>query len=200
MNHAIEYFSRQFDRQIHAADYTLNDFERLALRYLDGEVLDLGCGMGNLSVAAAERGHAVTAYDACGAAIADLQRRASARALPVVAQRADLSGWSAGRTWDSVVSIGLLMFLDCGAAGRLIDEIERAVRPGGVCVLNVCIQGTTFMAMFDDRARCLFEPDALLRRFASWHVLEHRIDDYASVEPGRIKRFATLVARRPRLV
>lgn len=199
MNHAIEYFSRQFDRQVRAADYALNAFEERALQVLEGEVLDLGCGMGNLALAAAGRGHAVTACDACEIAIADLRRRAAERSLPLAAHCTDLSAWSATRTWDSVVSIGLLMFLDRAGAWRLLDEIERAVAPGGVCVLNACIEGTTFMTMFDAQAHCLFAPDALLRRFAAWRILDHRIDEFESVEPGRVKRTATLIACRPRL-
>lgn len=197
MNHAIEYFSRQFGRQVRAAQYDLNAFEERALNYLEGDVLDLGCGLGNLALAAAAHGHRVTAYDACDVAIADLRRRAAARSLPVSAFRADLSNWRTSRTYHSVVSIGMLMFLDCATAWRLIDQIERAVRPGGLCFLNLCIRGTTFMTMFDAKAHCLFEPEALIGRFAGWQVLEHRIDDFESIEPGRIKRSATLVARRP---
>lgn len=199
MNHAIEFFSRQFDRQVHAAKYDLNVFERRALDVVEGDVLDLGCGLGNLAMAAAELGHRVTAYDACRIAIGDLRRRAAARALPVKAFRAELSRWRAARTYDSVVSIGLLMFLDCTRAWRVIDQIEHSVRPGGLCFLNLCIEGTTFMTMFDAEAHCLFEPDALLRRFAGWRILDHRIDEFESIEPGKVKRSSTLIARRPLL-
>lgn len=196
-NRAVDFFSHQFDRQIEAHEYALNVFEQRALPYLLGDVLDLGCGLGNLALAAAEHGCRVTALDACNRAVEDLRRRASERALPVQAAWADLAEWTAPQAYDAVASIGLLMFLDCDHAMRVLAEIQRAVRPGGVAIVNVLVEGTTFMKMFDESAHCLFAPDMLPSRFAGWEVLDHRIEDFEAADPGTIKRFSTLIARRP---
>ncbi len=107
----IDFFARQFERQIAAADYALNPFETWILPHLSGRVLDLGCGLGNLSLAAARAGHEVDALDGCAQAVADLARRAQALALPVRVGQADLQHWRAGRCWDSVVSLSVALLV-----------------------------------------------------------------------------------------
>ena len=49
-NKSIAFFDSQFQRQILSQDYKLNPFEARALEHLSGAVLDLGCGLGNLTV------------------------------------------------------------------------------------------------------------------------------------------------------
>lgn len=195
-DHGIDFFRRQFDRQIGAHEYALNPFESWALPYLSGVTLDLGCGLGNLALAAARRGAQVTALDACANAVADLQRRADAEGVAVRAATADLSCWRAAQPYDAVVAIGLLMFFRCADARRVLQEIRRAVRPGGVAAVNVLVEGTTYMDMFDPRRHCLFAPDELARTFADWSVLLARIDDFDAPR-GLRKRFSTVIARRP---
>ena len=182
----LSFFSAQFDRQIADGQYDLNPFERLALPYMTGNVLDLGCGLGNLAIAAGRQGARVTALDACGNAVDDLAQRALALDLPVWVRQADLDGWRPEEEWDAVACIGLLMFF----------ARRNAVKPGGVAIVNVLMEGTTFKAMFDPDSYHLFTREELRAPFANWSLLEDREDGFDA--PGNtVKRFRTLVARRP---
>jgi len=196
-SHGVAFFREQFEHQIGAADYRLNPFEQWALPHLRGTVLELGCGLGNLTLAAARGGLAVTALDACPNAVADLARRALAERLDVRVAQTDQAQWQATQEFDTVVAIGLLMFFACDDGRRVLQQMRRAVRPGGTVVVNVLVEGTTFMAMFDPQQYCLFPPRELAQTFADWDIVLDRLDDFPA--PGAsTKRFATLIARRPR--
>lgn len=196
MNRSTEFFDRQFRAQALAPPPGLNPFEAMALPLLGGDVLDFGCGLGQLALAAARRGCRVTAFDASAAAIGQLQRRAVAERLPLHAEVADLRLRGPGADYDAVVCIGLLMFFDCPTAWRVLGELQDHVRPGGLAVVNVLVEGTTYRDMFDPDEHCLFAPGAIVERFAGWQVLVDEQRDFDA--PGAtIKRFATLVARKP---
>jgi tellurite methyltransferase len=194
LNPSVDFFDRQFGLQVQAGDYALNPFERAILPHVRGEVLDLGCGLGNLALAAAQAGCKVTALDASPTAIADLARRSAALGLPVEAVVADLRRYKASRQYDSVVAIGLLMFFRCAEARAVLAQIREAVRPRGIAAINVLIEGTTYLAMFDPSGHCLFGRDELTAAFDGWEVLLSRHEDFPA--PGdTLKRFHTLVAR-----
>jgi tellurite methyltransferase len=195
-SHSIEFFGEQFKRQIAKGDYGLNPFETLALPYLKGRVLDLGCGLGNLSIAAAGAGASVTAIDAAEDAVIDLDRRGRQGGLDITAKRADLRGWRAAKAYDAVACIGLLMFFDRPAAIEGLQAVHDAVKPGGVVVVNVLATGTTFMGMFDPKGYHLFSREEILGPFESWERLVLREDEFPA--PGdTVKRFLTLISRRP---
>lgn len=194
---SVRFFDAQFRRQLAAGDLALNPFELATLPHLHGQVLDAGCGLGNLSVAAAERGCSVLALDASESAVAHLRALAAARGLPLRAECVDLRSYEPPATaFDAVVSIGLLMFFDCATAQRQLARLLAAVRPGGVAAINVLVEGTTYLDAFGGDACCLFGRDEIAQAFAAtWQVIEQRLDEFEA-PGGRLKRFSTVIARR----
>jgi tellurite methyltransferase len=193
---SVRFFDTQFQRQAAAGEFGLNPFEARALPYLRGKIIDLGCGLGNLAYAAAVRGAHVLALDASPAAIESLKSRALAGALSIDARVADLSDHVPEGGFDTVVAIGLFMFFPCPVARRQLARALEAVRPGGTLILNVLIEGTTFMGMFDAKAGyCLFGEEELPQALAGWQVLEDSVEQFPA--PDGIKRFRTMIARRP---
>jgi tellurite methyltransferase len=194
--HSVSFFDAQFRRQAGDAALALNPFELLALPYLHGEVLDFGCGLGNLAFAAAGRGCKVTALDASPAAIEHIRARAATGGAAVSASLADLRDHPLARDYDCIVSIGLLMFFDCATAARVLSELQARVRPGGLAVVNVLVEGTTYLEMFDPAGHCLWPAQELEARFAGWHLERAESADFEA-PLGTLKRFCTVVARKP---
>ena len=192
----IEFFDRQFKRQVHDKNAALNPFEQAALPHLHGRLLDFGCGMGQLSIAAARAGCSVLALDASEVAIEHLRTIAIEENLKIDARKADLRDYTLDEDFDSIASIGLLMFFDCDTAQRSLAALKTHLRPGGTMVVNVLVQGTTYMEMFDQNSYCLFAREALSSGFAGWEILSSELSDFAA--PGGLnKSFSTVVARKP---
>jgi tellurite methyltransferase len=195
---SIRFFDTQFQRQVRDGDLALNPFEQQALPFLSGRVLDYGCGLGNLAVAAARRGCSVDALDASRTAIEHLRHVARAESLPIRAAEADLRTHELREDYDAIVCIGLLMFFDCPTAFAQLHMLQSHVRPGGVAVVNVLVEGTTFLDMFDPAGHCLFARGEMPERFAEWEILRCAHEDFPAANE-RIKSFVTMVARKPRL-
>lgn len=196
MPSTIDFFDQQFRSAPPDALLKLNPFEEKALPFLRGEVLDFGCGMGNLAFAAAAQGCRVTALDGSASAIAHVRARAAAEGAAVSAMQADLRRHPVQGRFDGVVSIGLLMFFDCASATSVLADLQARVRPGGYAAINLLVEGTTFLDMFDPASHCLWPAPELAARFAGWDILLSEIGDF-SAPRGTVKRFATVVARKP---
>lgn len=193
---SVRFFDEQFRRQVAAGEDALNPFEAAALPHLHGSVLDYGCGLGNLAVRAARRGCEVTALDASPTAIEHLRALAAREGLRLRAEVADLRTYELSRAYDAVVCIGLLMFFDRPAALSQLAQLQAHVRPGGVAVVNVLVEGTTFMEMFSPGGYCLFGREELRERFAGWELLASAHDEFPA--PGDTRKvFATVIARKP---
>ena len=193
---SLAHFESQFRLQVARSDFALNPFESAVLPYLRGSVLDFGCGLGNLAIAAARGGHPTLALDASVTAIEHIDRLARGEGLPLRAARADLRHYAEHQTFDSVVSIGLLMFFDCPTAYRQLEYLKSLVTPGGIAAINVLTEDTTFMDMFPPEGHCLFRNGELARRFEGWRIL---VNDQATFPAprGTTKAFSTVIARQP---
>lgn len=194
-NHSVSFFDNQFQKQVSEQSFALNPFEEAALPHLTGSVLDLGCGLGNLAVEVARRGASVVAVDASSTAIAHIQQVAANERLALRGVQADLGNYQIEGQFDSIAAIGLLMFFDRVRARELLDEIQRHVKPGGCAVINVLIEGTTFLGMFQPGHYYLFGRDELAQRFAGWQELEHVYHTLPAPENTE-KVFATIVAKK----
>ena len=196
MNTSIKFFDTEFRGQQSETAFKLNPFEESALPYLRGEVLDFGCGMGNLAFAAAAQGCSVTALDGSPAAIDHIRARAASEAAQVSTTLADLRTHQVSSEYDSVVAIGLLMFFDCPTAFRVLAELQAHVRPGGHAVVNVLVKGTTYLDIFEQESHCLFEPSDLDARFAGWCIKLSEFSEFGAPR-GTKKCFSTVIARKP---
>jgi len=195
---SVDFFERQFRRQMREADFALNPFELLALPHIAGSVLDLGCGLGNLSLEAARRGCVVTAVDGSPTAVERLRAAAARERLPLDALQADLARFRIEQDYDTIVAIGLLMFFRMETAHALLREIEQRVRPGGRAIVNVLVQGTTYLGMFAPGDYYLFEANELEQAFAGWTTLLAQRDSFPAPQ-GTSKEFSTLIAQKPRV-
>lgn len=193
---SIRFFDMQFKRQVQEGDLRLNPFEQVALPYLQGRVLDYGCGLGNLACAAARQGCSVLALGASPTAIRHLREVALAEALAIEASEVDLRAHELQEQFDAVVSIGLLMFFDCRTAFMQLANLQAHVKPGGIAAINVLVEGTTYLDMFDAAGHCLFARDEMPKRFAGWEILRADHQDFPA--PGeQVKSFVTMIAKKP---
>jgi SAM-dependent methyltransferase len=113
-------------------DADLPLWERLAAE-ATGPVLELGCGVGRVSLALARRGHRVVGIDRDAAMIAELEQSAERDGLPLRTECADAAGFDLGETFALVLApMQLLQLLPADARRSCLREVARHLRPGGL--------------------------------------------------------------------
>lgn len=103
-----------------------------------GDVLDAGCGTGELTLWLASRGHKVLGVDVVPAALDQARAKAAERGLDqhaefALADALDLG--ALGRSFDTVVDCGLFHTFDDADRARYVNALGHVVHPGGHVIL-----------------------------------------------------------------
>jgi SAM-dependent methyltransferase len=120
-------FSRYMERDAEAF------YRRLPIKP-GAQLLDVGCGAGQLSLIAARAGARVTGCDIASNWLVQARRSAAAEGLSVVFEEGDAEALPYGNgTFDAVVSLIGAMFAP--RPERVAAELTRVCRPGGIVAM-----------------------------------------------------------------
>ena len=102
------------------------------------QVLDLGCGTGYDALALARRGFEVEGIDYAQVAIDEAIRLAGAEGLAIDFRQGDIGlrlPYADG-AFDAVISNLVLHSFDDAALRRIVGEVDRCLRPGGLFLFH----------------------------------------------------------------
>jgi SAM-dependent methyltransferase len=105
--------------------------------WVHGEVLDIGCGLGDNAIYLAKNGHTVTGLDISPTALLTAEQRAKDAGVDVtfaVADSTKLYGYT--DAFDTVIDSGLFHSLDDAGRRSYAAVVHRATRPGATLLLS----------------------------------------------------------------
>jgi 2-polyprenyl-3-methyl-5-hydroxy-6-metoxy-1,4-benzoquinol methylase len=152
-------------------------------------VLDLACGTGRHSLAAAALGAEVTAVDRDPAKLAQARERAEAAGLSIDWRELDLEGsWPVKDTFDAVL---VFNYLDRANMPR----IRGLVAPGGLLIMETFLEAQRDAGWGPTSAQHLLRAGELARLVAPLTILHGR-EVFETVDPERWRAVASVVARK----
>ena len=105
--------------------------------WVHGDVLDVGCGLGDNAVYLAKNGHTVTGLDISPTALITAEQRAKDAGVDVkfaVADSTKLDGYT--DAFDTVIDSGMFHCLDDDGRRSYAAAAHRATRPGATLLLS----------------------------------------------------------------
>jgi SAM-dependent methyltransferase len=180
-----------------------NAFVRAHAHHLEGKrsTLCVADGEGRNSVFLAEQGLEVTAFDFAPNAVAKAKRLAKRREVHVDHHLADIFTWDWTSTaYDALVAI-FIQFLPPGDRERVFAGMKRAVRPGGLILLEgyrpeQVDYGTGGPPLREN----MYTREWLEGQFSDWDIVELNAYD-AVIREGHghsgMSALIDLVARKP---
>jgi SAM-dependent methyltransferase len=102
-----------------------------------GDVLDIGCGLGDNAIYLAQHGHHVTGLDISPTALITAERRAKDAGVEIafaVADATKLDGYT--DRFDTVIDSGMFHTLDEDGKRSYLTALHRATRPGARLLLS----------------------------------------------------------------
>jgi SAM-dependent methyltransferase len=105
--------------------------------WVHGDVLDIGCGLGDNAIYLAKNGHPVTGLDISRTALIAAERRAKDAGVELtfaVADSTKLDGYT--DAFDAVIDVGLFHCLDDDGRRNYAAAVHRATRPGATLLLS----------------------------------------------------------------
>jgi SAM-dependent methyltransferase len=180
-----------------------NEFlaSKAALLVPGSRALCVADGEGRNSVWLAERGLEVVAFDLSPVGVEKARRLAEKRGVKVAFEVADVYGWRWPHAGFDLVAAIFVQFADPAMRGFLFERIVRALKPGGLLLLEgYAPKQLEYRTGGPPHVENLYTPQMLRQAFAALEILELKAYEAVLAEgtqhSGR-SALVDLVARKP---